>query len=134
MRLSNLQIELLPDGRSAKLLTPYRVRTEDGVSVDVPAGFVTDFASVPRFFWRVLPPWGKYSPAAVVHDYLYYSGQVSREDADRTFARLMQSLGVPGWKITIMYYAVRWFGWMAWNRHRKKGLGMKPKKRGLQNE
>ncbi len=126
-RLSTLKIELLADGRSARLLTPYRVRTEDGVSVDVPAGFETDFASVPRFFWRIVPPFGRYSPAAVVHDFLYFSGQVSRKDADETFYRLMGSLGVPDWKRWAMYYAVRAFGWIAWNEHRKrKGLGLKP--------
>ncbi len=38
--------------------------------IEVPAGFETDGASVPRFFWAVLPTWGKYSRAAVIHDYL----------------------------------------------------------------
>lgn len=41
-----------------------------GRHITVPAGFETDGASVPRFFWAVLPTWGKYSRAAVIHDYL----------------------------------------------------------------
>lgn len=41
-----------------------------GRLVEVPAGFVTDGASVPRAFWALLPVWGRYSRAAVVHDYL----------------------------------------------------------------
>ncbi len=39
--------------------------------IHVPAGFVTDLASVPRIFWTLLPPDGKYAKAAIIHDYLY---------------------------------------------------------------
>ncbi|MEM9213525.1 MAG: DUF1353 domain-containing protein [Cyanobacteria bacterium P01_F01_bin.150] len=38
--------------------------------ISVPAGFQTDFASVPCVFWPILPPVGRYSKAAVIHDYL----------------------------------------------------------------
>src|SRR5215207_3681703 len=41
-----------------------------GRAIVVPSGFITDGASVPRFLWGMLPAWGKYSRAAVVHDYL----------------------------------------------------------------
>lgn len=119
--LGPLQVEILPDGRRARLLQPFRVRLRElGERViEVPQGFETDFASVPRFFWRVVPPWGRYSPAAVVHDYLYSTGKVSREEADRAFLTLMQRLGVPAWKRSIMYWAVRWFGGPAWEGCRK---------------
>lgn len=51
----------LPNGMTARLLQPFRVRTGAGRIIEVPAGFETDFASVPRLFWRVVPPWGRYS-------------------------------------------------------------------------
>ena len=86
----------------------------------MPAGFETDFASVPRLFWRVVPPWGRYSPAAVVHDYLYHTGKVSRIAADRVFLELMAALGVPLWKRQVMYWAVRLGGWLAWDTSRKR--------------
>lgn len=38
--------------------------------VNVPEGFVTDLASVPRAFWEIMRPEGRYAYAAVVHDYL----------------------------------------------------------------
>ena len=41
-----------------------------GRVIEVPQGFETDGASVPRFLWWLLPAWGTYSRAAVVHDYL----------------------------------------------------------------
>ena len=39
--------------------------------VEIPNGFITDFASVPRLFWNIFPPIGNYRNAAIVHDYLY---------------------------------------------------------------
>ena len=41
-----------------------------GRVIDVPAGFETDGASVPRLLWWLLPTWGSYSRAAAVHDFI----------------------------------------------------------------
>lgn len=41
-----------------------------GRRIEVPAGFITDGASIPRFLWAVLPTWGRYSRPAVVHDWI----------------------------------------------------------------
>lgn len=81
----------------------------------VPAGFVTDYASIPRFFWRILPPDGPYLEAAVVHDYLY-STDCDRLLADAVFRVLMKRLGIPWWKRVVMFYAVRIFGGLARRR------------------
>jgi len=105
-----LQVELQPNGISAVLTRPFVVRTRSGRIIEVPAGFKTDFASVPRLFWRIIPPWGAYSPAAVVHDYLYTTGLVSRAEADRIFHELMKRLGVSVWMRNSMYWAVRMAG------------------------
>ena len=115
-----LRVEILPSGRRARLTQPYRVGTAGGSIIEVPEGFETDFASVPRLFWRVVPPWGRYSPAAVVHDFLYSTGKVSRKEADAIFLELMARLAVPLWKRYVMYWAVRLFGWFAWDAHRKR--------------
>lgn len=45
----------------------YQGRTD---LLKVPAGFVTDFASVPRVFVWLLPRYGDYTWAAILHDYL----------------------------------------------------------------
>ena len=115
-----LQVVLLPDGRTARLLQPYRVRLRElgDRVIEAPRGFETDFASVPRLFWRIVPPWGRYSPAAVIHDYLYCTGMVSRPMADRAFLSIMERLGVAPWKRLTMYWAVRLFGRPAWERCR----------------
>jgi hypothetical protein len=121
--LDPLDVEVLPNGTSVRLIRSFRARLHDGSPVIVPRGFVTDFASVPRLFWRILPPWGTYSPAAVVHDYLYATGRFPRKKADQAFLCLMKALGVPRWKRTVMYWGVRLGGSIAWNAWRKRGRG-----------
>lgn len=86
----------------------------------VPAGTVTDFASIPRFFWRLLPPWDIHRRAAIVHDYLYSTQTHPKEIADKVFLEAMQALNVPAWKAQAMYRAVQWFGFKAWNQHGKE--------------
>lgn len=53
--------------------------------VTIPAGFQTDFASVPRLpvvYWLV---GGRATYASCVHDWLYNKSGVSRKDADAVF-------------------------------------------------
>lgn len=115
-----LRVEILPNGRSAVLIRPFLVKTKSGKLIEVPAGFQTDFASVPRLFWRLIPPWGPYSPAAVVHDYLYATGIVSRKEADQIFLELMTRLGVAPWRRNVMYAAVRVAGASRYNKSGSK--------------
>ena len=49
--------------------------------VNVPALFMTDFASVPRLLWAVLPRWGRYGNAAVIHDFCYWAQERTRAEA-----------------------------------------------------
>ena len=85
--------------------------------IEVPDGFVTDFASIPRFFTRLIPKNGLYDRAAVVHDWLYSTQTIPKETADLVFYEAMTVLGVPAWKAWTMYQAVKWFGKGAWREH-----------------
>jgi hypothetical protein len=76
----------------------------------VPAGTVTDLASVPRLLWAIFPPHGRYAKAAIVHDYLYAQAIGTKAEADSIFNEAMAVLGVPKWRRRAMYAAVRWFG------------------------
>lgn len=80
------------------------------VRVVVPAGFQTDFASVPRFFWRVFPPIGDWNRAATLHDYLYEKTRVSKLLADTFFYEALRSDRVGRLTRLLMYLAVRIFG------------------------
>ena len=91
-----------------------------GTEIVVPEGFVTDFASVPRVFWDIAPPWGWYAAAAVVHDYLYsvkglYKGvQYTRRQCDQVLLTTMCTLAAGSVEkrrvARIFYWAVRFFG------------------------
>jgi hypothetical protein len=81
--------------------------TSMGLSVIVPAGFVTEFASVPRFLWFIFPPAGPWNRATVIHDYLCETQSCSRFMADAVFREAMRELGVPRWRRIAMYWAVR---------------------------
>lgn len=79
---------------------------------EVPKDQHTDFASVPRAFVWFLPRYGRYTRAAILHDYLWRvevpAGRVSRIDADGIFLQAMRELGVSFLRRWIMWAAVRW--------------------------
>jgi hypothetical protein len=79
--------------------------------ITVPAGFETDFASVPRLPVVYLAAGGTARKAAVVHDYLYRQSGVARADADAVFLEAMKASGQPAWRATLMWLGVRGFGW-----------------------
>lgn len=116
---SELIGQVLPDGRQMRLTEPLYFTAWDIFGHIVPASFVTDFASVPRVLWRLIPPWGPYSRAAVVHDYLYRGGRlggqyVTRAFSDRLFYAHMRALGVCRLKAWVMWAGVRLGGFRAW--------------------
>ena len=82
-----------------------------GLTVTVPRLFVTDLASVPRFFWWFLPPYDpQYAAAAVLHDYLLSLPDFDRMTAHSVFLEALTSLGVPNWKAWVMFLAVVFYG------------------------
>ena len=83
----------------------------------VPVGFDTDFASVPRLLWPLLPPQGRHSKAAVVHDWLYRHRVASRGISDRIFYDAMIDSGVKRWRAYLMWLGLRVGGWVAWKRN-----------------
>jgi len=113
--LTALDVELVDDdqndGRGAWRLTePFVYQSDIAGNITVPAGFVTDFASVPRVpvaFWLT---GDTAHDAAVVHDYLYTTGQVDRATADAVLLEAMALSGIPAWRRYAMYWAVRAFG------------------------
>lgn len=92
--------------------------------VDVPKGFVTDFASIPRPFWSLFPPDAEYAYAAVIHDYLYWTQTRSRAESDEIMKFAMQDLKVGELTVGAIYGAVWAAGGFAWNGNaRLKGQG-----------
>ena len=112
--------------------------------ITVPAGYITDLASVPRICWAFIAPFDV-ARAAVVHDILYEKintqykivnesaaaedgpvnkkeREVYREIADHIFLEGMNASEppVPSWKKYAAYWAVRIFGRWAINSSAKR--------------
>lgn len=81
----------------------------------VPAGFVTDLASVPRIPVAFLLTGAIAHKAAVVHDMLYTTHEVPKDMADAVFREAAKACGVYGWKAWLMYQGVRFGGGGSWN-------------------
>lgn len=100
------------DGRNWRILNEFIFESPspDFPSVLIPAGFITDFASIPRLFWRWMPPTDRrIGKIAVVHDWYYRSPEisVSREQADNALRAGMKVLGANRFDREVVYYAVR---------------------------
>ncbi|MDD2267464.1 DUF1353 domain-containing protein [Sulfuricurvum sp.] len=93
-----------------KLTQEFEYVANDGSVYSVPIGFITDFASTPKWLRWLIPPIGKYGKAAVLHDYLYKTHSVGKNKADQLFLEAMQVLKVHHWNARIMYEAVVIFG------------------------
>jgi hypothetical protein len=76
----------------------------------VPQGFTFDFASIPRLGRLLIPKEGYHRYAALLHDWLYASHEVSKRDSDLVFREAMDVLDVILWKERSLYKAVKWFG------------------------
>ena len=81
-------------------------------------GFKTDFASVPKQLQWLYTQTGKYSRAAVVHDYLYSTLSTPKKVADDTFYRAMKCDGVDIITRHVFYWAVKYFGQGAYDAKR----------------
>jgi hypothetical protein len=123
-----VQTACFNDNRQCMLLRD--LRYEIGGSqlyITVPAGFVTDFASVPQEFWSVLAPNDRYSRASVIHDYLYWTQGCTREQADNLLLIAMKESSVSWWKRSAIYEGVRKGGENAWKSNEADRLDRLPR-------
>lgn len=78
----------------------------------VPKDYVTDFATVPRVAVWLIPRFGSFTKAAILHDFLLThcleAGRVSSVDADGLFLRALRELRVPAYRRLLMWTGVRW--------------------------
>ncbi len=130
-----LIVSPMDDGRNWELKAKFTYHIGSKFSrkwVNVPAGFVTDFASVPRIFF-FLPGWATYSKAPILHDWLYgtqtlMGKPITRKKADQIFLEVMHV----DWRTHksryfvahLEYIAVRLFG--VWDGNKKGGGGITP--------
>lgn len=125
MKIDKLKYFPLPlvvrhiDGEQWEVTAPFEYHSNNGEIIKIPVGFFTDMASIPKLFWSFIgSPTGCYGPSAVIHDYLYFCKRFTRRKADMIFLEAMKVLGVPLWKRLVMFWAVRLFAFIAWNRRK----------------
>ncbi len=84
----------------------------------VPQGFVTDYASIPKGLWSLgLSPHGRYSRAAVIHDFLYWAQPCSRAQSDRLMLIAMKESKVGFFDETVVYHGVDFGGKSSWDQN-----------------
>lgn len=85
----------------------------------IPAGFVTDGGSIPRFFWRIIghPYESDYIDRYLEHDYDYYTGRIKRKAADEKLRDGLAADGMGWFKRNMVYSAVRVFGGSHYNKN-----------------
>jgi len=98
--------------------------------VEVPVGYSTDGASVPRAFYNVIARFTDALPAALVHDLRYDPPAdrdgvkrrvMTRKQADREFRANLKQSGVNWSRRQAAYLAVRAAGWRPWNAGTRRG-------------
>lgn len=102
------------DKKHYKLLADFTICRDNGEVITVPAGYITNGADIPRFFWRLFPPYSpEYFPAVIVHDYLCDVAENANNSkelykkADIVFKECLTALKVNRLKIALFYNAVR---------------------------
>lgn len=109
-------VNIAPDGTYA--LTAQVVYQGRDDTFTVPAGFVTDLASVPQWLTWLVPIQGVGDRAAIVHDWLctqlerhgvqVQMSPANARDTDGIFRRILRELGVGRVRRTLYWLGVRW--------------------------
>ncbi len=86
-------------------LTPFNT------GVLIPAGFKWDGITRPWFLRTIFRNSERgVLRATLIHDYLYGTALLPREEADLVFLWVLRCEGYPMWKARLAYYAIRLFG------------------------
>jgi hypothetical protein len=84
----------------------------------IPKAFQTDLASIPKIAWPIMAPsHSSLIRPAIVHDWFYRKTcDFTRKQADLIFYHMLRNEGIGVMRASIMFYAVRFFGWPFFNR------------------
>lgn len=115
-----LLVERRPNGRRTlyrDLTVKVRVHRKC-YEITIRTGFNTDFSSIPTVLHWIVR-WSRVDVAGAVHDWLYYTAALNREEADLVWWRVARS-GKNRANVLqggLCWLALRLFGWSAWHSH-----------------
>lgn len=138
---SPLCVKVLDNGDKYELIESfeYYIDEKDGAIFCVNVGFITDFATIPRIFWSIYPPFGRYTKPAVLHDRMCdaflnketYNNitkdisklpatlkdkKITRKQADRYFLESMKAIKVNKFTAYCLYFSVRLYAIIKYGR------------------
>jgi hypothetical protein len=63
----------IPDWTKSKWIinSNWHFKLDSGITIIIPAGFLTDLVSIPRIFWSIISPFGSLLFAGIIHDFGY---------------------------------------------------------------
>ncbi|HEX6576103.1 MAG TPA: DUF1353 domain-containing protein [Gemmatimonadaceae bacterium] len=117
-------VRAFADGANWMLQSPliYQIGKNSAAIVIVPRGFVTDFASLPqplRALRDLMPSTDRYGIPALVHDYLYWRQDCTRDQADDIMEIALKDAGVSLLERKVVHEGLRQFGQSAWDGNRR---------------
>jgi hypothetical protein len=109
------KLDIIPQGRGRTYVLdrPLVYRSVRYGTLIAPRGFECDLRSIPLGGLGIARP-TDYPQAGVIHDWLYHTGRLPREDADRVYLEALLVLGCPAFAARIEWFFLRLFGWRAY--------------------
>ena len=115
-RLPPIEVERHSEDKKGNIFTLLSPLHYGGI--DVPVGFDSDGASVPRALWGAVFPAedNRAMFGAIFHDFCYrkHPATWDKSSADNAFHYLLIEGGVPSFRANLAYWGVRLFGKKAW--------------------
>jgi len=90
--------------------------SDDKNNVQVPAGFVSDLASLPWFVRPLLSKLGRHQRGAILHDWLYRNKLHDKAWCDEQFKLAMVEDGVVYWRRKVIMTGLAAGGWVGWRK------------------
>lgn len=95
------------DAKRFYLSEPFRYCVDGNTRFIVPRENITDLASIPPLLMWLVPPYGRHTLAALLHDHLQKDEGVTSEEADDIFRDAMAGTKVPLLRRWLMWAAVK---------------------------
>jgi len=120
--LTDLKVKPIRGTTKRELLCPFQYKDKQLGVIEVPKGFITDYATIPLWVprWILDDDGPTIRGASVIHDYIYSDTcnlPLTRKQADSVLYRAMRDAGSSYFNAKTTYFIVRLFGRTYWNNY-----------------